>query len=615
MRSPCWFGQRLASGFGDTAGYAQRVVSALMGVVEFEQRSRQPYAEGYERIDAVVQFAVDPNHDANVNVIDLDLAPRDAEGRVRFEADVIVLRPTEAKRSSGRLLGWVTNRGRNALLPFSVPPAGFLPTLGSDIEAGNGFLLRRGWTIALLGWQFDVQRGPGLIGLEAPRATGATTAITVQFQPNLARTRERLAHWPWHPDPRHMDAQHWAYPVADLHQTDAHLSVADYLGGPAQLLARDSWRFVDETHIEYPSGFEPGRVYSVSYTTAVCPVAGTGLVAVRDTMAYLRRHEPGINYVYGAGVSQTGRFLREFLWGGFNLDEAGQTVFDGLQVQVAGARRGDFNVRGAQPSAQYLAHSPTADPPYTYQALLETQRQRGGVPAVVHIDSASEYWRSDAYLVHGEEEPPPEVRCYLMAGTQHFPGLATLSNRPYPMPEVEAANHLNTVNHAPLLRSSLLRLDQWVSEGVEPPPSLVPRWRNGTAADRAEVLAAMAVSELGVNVPALDRLIGTCPVVAALGPDLNEVAGIRLPEVTEPLGAQAGWNVRGPSIGGLGQPLDMAGSMFPYPHPLPALDAYLVELENAADELIAQGWLLLEDRAATLAAAKRLHAKLAERAS
>ncbi len=590
-----------------------------MAVERFEVKFRQDYAQAYERIDAVLHYALDPAHPANAAVVDLELAERDADGKVRFQGDLTLLAPKDRADASGRLLGWVTNRGRNALLPFSVPPPGFMPRLSPDIEPGNGFLLRRGWTIALLGWQWDVQRVPGLLGLDAPLAEGATTTVTMQFQTNTPRSVERLAHWPWHPDPRHMDAEHQPYPVADLHESAARMTVAEHLVGPETIVGRDAWRFVDSTHVSLDGGFEPGKVYRVAYTTNRCPVAGVGLTAVRDTMSYLRHEVPELtgelHATYGAGVSQTGRYLREFLHGGFNLDEDGRAVFDGLQIQVAGARRGEFNVRGAQPSAQYLPGGPTAAPPYRYHDLLESQRSIGGVPRIVHIDSASEYWRSDAYLVHGEDPLPEEVRCYLMAGTQHFPGMATLSDRPYPMPEVQAANPLNTVNHAPLLRSSLLVLDRWVSEGAEPPASNVPRLADGTAATKAEVLAGVAASATLATVPSVprpDMLIGTCQTVAAIGEDGNEVIGIRLPEVAIPLGVQAGWNSRGPAIGGEGQPLDMAGSMLPYQTVL-SVDEHVARVEQHADQLQQEGWLLAEDRAAVLAAARRMHGAITER--
>lgn len=580
-----------------------------MGVEEFIEQSSSPYAHGYERVDGVVRFAVDPDHPANRAVVDLVLAPRSEDGLVRFNADLIVLRPTDVDRRSGKLLGWVTNRGRIGLLPFSVPPPGFVPTISPEIEAGNGFLLRHGWTIALLGWQWDVRRRPGLLGLDAPFAQGASTTVTVQFQPNTPRDTERLAHWPWHPDPAHADGAHRAYPVADLDEPAAVLTVRETLHSAPTPIDRRQWRFIDETHVHYPDGFDPGSVYAVTYTTTHCPVAGTGLVAVRDVVSHLRRTEAGIGHTYGAGVSQTGRFLREFLHGGFNVDEDGRQVFDGLQIQVAGARRGDFNRRGAQPSAQHLPDTPIAEPPYAYDELLENQRAAGAVPRIIHIDSASEYWRSDAYLVHGETDPPPNVRCYLMAGTQHFPGMVALTTTPYLLPEAAAANFLNTLNHAPLLRSSLFLLDRWVAEGTEPPPSAVPRFTDHTAADRTDVLDAFARSELDVVLPDAQRLAGTCPVVAAVGADLNEVAGIRLPEVTVPLGVHTGWNVRHPSTGGEGQPIDMAGSLIPYPS-LPDRDVHLAALGRAAEELVATGWLLEEDQPAVLRAAERLHRKI-----
>lgn len=585
-----------------------------MAVETFIEQRRTPYAHGYERVDGVVHVAVDPDAPANRAVVDLDRATRSPDGRVRFEADLVLLRPSDPGDRSGRLLGWVTNRGRIPLLPFSVPPPGFVPAVGPDIEPGDGFLLRRGWTIALLGWQWDVQRGAGLLGLEAPRVEGASTVVTVQFQPNTPRHTERLAHWPWHPDPAHAEVAHRAYPVADLDDADATLTVRPALDAEATVVDRDRWRFSDDTHVHLPEGFRPGAVYAVTYRTEHVPVAGTGLLAVRDVMAHLRRTEADTRHVYGAGVSQTGRFLREFLHAGANVDEDGRPVFDGLQIQVAGARRCDVNRRGAQPSAQHLPDSAIARPPHAYEDLLAVQRATGGVPRIVHVDSSSEYWRSDAYLVHGESGPPPGVRCYLMAGSQHFPGMAALTREPYVLPEAIAANHLNTLNHSPLLRSTLVMLDRWVADGVEPPPSAVPRRRDGTAADRADVLAAFADHQPTAARPDPDLLVGTCPVVSAVGADLNEVAGIRLPELLAPLGAHTGWNARHPSTGGAGQPIDMAGSLIPFPS-VPDPEAHQAALDGAAAALVAAGWLLEEDRAGVLATAARLHRKLTRAAA
>ncbi|MBV9749214.1 MAG: hypothetical protein JO157_10395, partial [Acetobacteraceae bacterium] len=145
-----------------------------MAVAHLEVTSRRPFPFDYERIDGLLHFAVDPAQPANARIVDLDKAPRDAEGRVRFSADFVLLQPADARQSNRRLLAYVVNRGLRVSVPFnhgasrstSLPPT-------DDIDAGDGFLMRRGWSVAMCGWQWDVERQPGLMGLNAPQALGA----------------------------------------------------------------------------------------------------------------------------------------------------------------------------------------------------------------------------------------------------------------------------------------------------------------------------------------------------------------------------------------------------------------------------------------------------------
>jgi hypothetical protein len=385
-------------------------------------------------------------------------------------------------------------------------------------------------------------------------------------------------------------------------------------------------------------------------------VAGSGLLAVRDCVSFLRSDAEGnplagqVERTYGYGVSQCGRFLRHFLALGLNVDEAGRQVFDGLIPQVAGARRGEFNHRYAQPSAQHVAsfghlppfHDDAQRDPLTGEmvpGLLDRQRQRGGVPKVFHVNSSSEYWRSDASLIHTDlgaardATPAAESRAYLLAGTEHGPGAVP------PPAEHPAgarwANPRNTVNYAPLLRAALVNLDRWVSDGVEPPPSAVPRLADGSAAAREDVLARFERLP-GVAVPAAERLprlhrldlgpaaatgVASLPAqageaypcfVAAVDDDGNELAGIRLPDLTVPLASHTGWNPRHPEAGGAGQIVDMLGASLPFPasaeqrqrsgDPRRPLDEryqsredYLERVRAAAEALVAQRSLLAED--------------------
>src|SRR5579859_2852882 len=491
-----------------------------MSVSHFEVSRRTPFAFNYERVDGKLHFAVDPGHAANARITDLDKAPRDADGRVRFWADFVVLQPADAARSNGRLLYYVVNRGLRVGVPFNrFGPR--LPTLPptDEIDVGDGFLMHRGWTVAMCGWQWDVQRQPGLMGLEAPQALGPDHKplqgkISVAFQPNETHPHHLLSHWPLHPPPGRQPYAHQPYPTADVNDPGAELTVRDSRGGQRTIVPRDKWRFArddggrpvpDDAYVWLDGGFVSGKWYEVVYTTRVCPVVGTGLLATRDSVAWLRHDTSADNpaagrlsYTYGHGRSQCGRFLRQFIYDGLNRDEDGRQVFDGLIPDVAGARRGEFNQRYGQPSETnpqgfgglFPFTSDEQTDPLTGQTdgLLRRQRQLGGVPKIFTTNTASEYWRSDCSLIHTDPagtrdiEPPAEERIYVIAGHQHGPGVAVLSN----MTPIGArgANNFNMVDGSTAERGLLIQLDRWVAEGKEPPPSAFPRLANGTAITR-----------------------------------------------------------------------------------------------------------------------------------
>ena len=580
-----------------------------MSVERIEIKSQRPFQDGaefgragtYERIDATLHCAVDADHELNQGIIDLDVAERGPDGLVRFAADIIVLRPTDPFRGSGRLLCSVVNRGRTALLPFSHPPPGFVPAFSDVIEPGDGFLLRHGWTVALLGWQWDVIRRPGALGLVAPLALEpdgkpAATDVMVQFQPLNDRPSEYLGHWPTHPT-FHPDRQHEAYPAADLNDPAARLTVTDTPGGHRESISRERWRFAridggretpDARWITLDGGFEAGRIYEATYRTERCPVVGTGLLAIRDAASFLRHGEAGnpcageVSHSIAHGVSQTGRFLREFLRIGLNVDEDGRQVFDAVYPQVAGARRGEFNFRGAQPSAQYVI-GPGHRPPFAAvpsggetNGLYDIQRVRGGMPRVFEVNTANEYWRSSGALVHADLDAgadlslPEGIRVYAFAGCQHGSGPPMLMDTAPLNAEQRLANNINMLNYTPLNRAMLVNLERWAADGIEPPASIVPTVAREELVARELVLdkvsripGAVVPSEL----PQLAREAGagTYPVaVSNVDDDMNEVAGIRMPELVVPLATYVGWNPRHPETGGAGQVADMMGATLPF---------------------------------------------------
>jgi len=560
-----------------------------MAVAHLEVTQRRPFAFEYERVDGKLHFAVDPSHSANARIVDLDKAPRDAQGRVRFWADFVLLQPADAARSNQRLLYYVVNRGQRVGVPFNRYPSR-PPTLPptDEIDPGDGFLMRKGWTVAMCGWQWDVERQPGLMGLEAPQALGADGQpvqgrVGVAFQPNERHTYHRLAHWPLHPRPGRQALWHQAYPAADLNEPDAQLTVSSTRGGPASVIPRERWRFAreangrpvaDDSHVWLDGGFEPGKWYEVIYTTRACPVVGTGLLATRDAVSWLRHDHPFgriLDFTYGHGRSQCGRFLRQFIYDGLNLDEQGRQVFDGLMPDVAGARRGEFNQRFGQPSETsprgfgglfpFASDDLTDSVSGKTDGLLRRQRTLGGVPKIFTTNTSSEYWRVDSSLIHTDPsgardvEPPAEERIYMIAGHQHGAGLPIL-NDATPI-GARGANTFNMVDGVTALRAFLINLDRWVSEGIEPPPSAFPRLSVGTAITREAALEVfgglpgLALPDRAA-LPRLRRLdlgprvaegIARLPVesgeaypsfVAALDADGNEVAGIRVPDVSVP---------------------------------------------------------------------------------
>ena len=614
----------------------------------------------YEKIVGVLRIGVDPSNPANAAITDLGLAPRNAAGLVECEADFYLLKPQDPARGNHRLLLDVPNRGRKvALGMLNSTPRVPDPTTPEDF--GNGFLMRWGYTVAWCGWQHDVPRQDGLMALTVPTARGANGSIggpvACEWRPN-----SRVAMLPM------ADRYHIAQPTADLEDPAARLTVRAHAGAPAVAVPRAAWRFTDATHVGLDGGFEPGKIYELVYRAEHPPLVGLGLIAVRDTAAWLRSGSAAdgnpcageLERAYVLGVSQTGRFLRHLLYLGLNEDESGRRVFDGVMPHVAGARRGEFNQRFGQPSLNAtwsvgslfpFTDAPEVDPVTGERgALLGRLAARGALPKIVTTNTSAEYWRGDASLVHTDVDgtrdvvPHPETRVYLFAGSQHTPG--TL-----PPPDADpntgsrGLQTFNVVDYAPLLRAALVNLDRWVTAGVEPPPSVVPRLKDGTAVP-AESTRDRFTRLPGVRFP--DRV--ERPRRLDFGPDLergvlhdlppksgapfvtfvpsidddgNDVPGIRPVELLAPLATYTGWNPRHPDQGAAGDLMSMLGSTLPFAPTRAAREAsgdprrsieerdasradYLARVRESATRLVAQRYMLEEDVDRAVERAERL---------
>jgi hypothetical protein len=621
-------------------------------------------AGAYEKIAGVVHFVHDPDHPRHRGITDLGRAPRNERGLVASWADFYLLRPVDPSRGRRRLLLDVPNRGRKvALGMFNSTARAADPTTREDF--GNGFLLRAGYTLAWCGWQHDVPRRDGLMALTVPVASGVSGLVRCQFRPNVATDVLPMA-----------DRYHHPYPAADLEDQAAQLTVRAHGGAPVEVVPRTAWRFArregdhlvpDPRHLHLASGFIPGHIYEFVYRAEDPPVVGLGLLAVPDVAAWLRYASAAdgnpcageLDGAYVFGVSQSGRFLRHMLYLGLTEDEAGRPAFDAVMPHVAGARRGEFNLRFGQPSLNatrsvgslFPFNAGMQEDPVSgaRDGLLARLAARGRVPKIMMTNSSAEYWRGDASLIHTDVkgqhdvEPPAGVRVYLFAGTQHTPGALPPLDAD-PNTGARGLQPFNVVDYAPLLRAALVNLDRWVREGVEPPSSAFPRLADGTAV-RAESTAGVFRRIPGLRFP--DRLVrparldlgadvergiaSTLPprageefpaYVSAVDEDGNEIAGIRPPESLAPLGAFTGWNPRHPDQGAPGDLMQMMGSTLPFARTrveregsgdprasieerYPTREAYLKHVREAAQSLVAVRHVLAEDEEAIVERAAR----------
>lgn len=599
-------------------------------LVSLDIRSRVPFAGGkefgkvgpYEMITAIARFAVDPSHERNRPIVDLDLAPRNSAGKVEFACDVVILAPQDRSKGNGAIFYDVNNRGNKLALRFFNLSGG-----GNDLTQpgaeGDGFLMRHGFTVVWSGWIGELLPGDGRLRLVAPVAANGKEPIRglVRFEMS---TDKRVGTLPLGGREGHGNYEPTKEGIAK-----ATLTVRDLEGGPRQPVPRQKWKLVpgqkkvaepgnlpadlSQMRVEIEGGFEPGKLYELICECENPRVMGTGFASVRDLISFLRHDtsdrnplrrsagQPANDRAFAFGVSQSGRFLRHLLWQGFNEDEQGRIVFDGLIPHVAGGGLGFFNHRFAQPTrhnGQHENHTYPADLfPFTYGESIDpfTGRKDGILgryvrakqqPKVMHTQSAAEYWHRSGSLVHTDPESqrdadiPANVRIYAFGGTQHGP-----ASDP-PKPGI-GQNLPNPGDYRPFLRSLLVALDAWVTEGKEPPASVYPRLADRTlvAWDQAStgfpklpgiryprVIQQPAFCDHGPDF--LKRGIITREPPAVKGhytvlvprsdEDGNDLGCLLPVEVAVPLATYTGWNLRKKEVGAEDQLANLLGSYIPF---------------------------------------------------
>mgnify|MGYP006171086025 CR=1 FL=1 len=564
--------------------------SAELTRVEITKRvdvlNGKPFGDAgpYEKLHGKAYFAVDPANPRNAVIADIDLAPRNGEGKVEFSADLFILKPKDPARGNGVVFFDVINRGRFRLLStFSAGDAADDPT--TEAHFGDASLLLQGFTLVAVGWQFDVP--DDLIGLDAP-------VPTVDGQPIRGWVRE------WFIPSKAADSFHWTggnatkgYVPVDLDAPGYRLTSREGFFTGRRLIPREDWQFgrvvdgrrvADADFITLKTGFKPGLTYELTYESQNPPVAGLGLAAVRD-MASAMKYDPAAvargKYAYMYGSSQTGRTLRLIVHQGFTIDERGRKVFDAAFIKTGGGSIGRFNERfalvnslGVFTETQFpFQYQVTTDPVTGRRDGLGARIPAGLEPKIFTFDTGSEYWDKGRLgalrhaSIDGTEDSSdaPNVRMYYIAGSRHGSGS---------VPAADSGGQFrnNTLDYDWAQRGLMAALDAWVRQGTEPPPSRHPRFADGTMVPHHR-LAFPRIPDVQwpIHVPGgyrwdVDTPVSAVPfLLSQVDADGNEIGGLRLPEQAVPLATLTGWQFRSERIGAPHTLIVNAGAYIPFP--------------------------------------------------
>jgi hypothetical protein len=400
----------------------------------------------YERLHGTVFGELDPTHRLNASIVNLDKAARNPRGHVEYQSDFRILKPLDLDRGNGCLVYDVPNRGNQPIMArLNSAPEG-----GHPQHAGNGFLMRRGFTVVWSGWQGDVPPGADRLTAHFPTISGITGMVREEF---IAEATGLLGDSNIQELSEERFVGTLVYPVVD--PAGATLTVREREADPRATPPGLAWRLIDNRHVEITRptapGFDRGAIYEFVYRARDPIVMGIGFAAIRDIVSFLRYETKGnplapqerlcIRGALGFGISQSGRVLRDLVYLGFNEDLAERPVFDGILPVVAGSRRTCINWQFAQAgrySRQHEDHSYGDDQfPFSYPPLsdaisghsggiLQRVRDAGVCPKVLHLDTESDLWQARSSLVATDTSGadlamPDEVRIYTVSGVSHAP--------------------------------------------------------------------------------------------------------------------------------------------------------------------------------------------------
>jgi hypothetical protein len=596
-------------------------------IVSVEIKAIEPLADGaafgdvgaYERVIGVAKGEVDPKAAANKGIALIDKAPLNERGKVAYAADFFVLRPKNSAKGNGRILYEVNNRGRKMLFGNIADGPQGVNDPKSLADLGNGFPMRRGFTVVWSGWDPDAPRANMGLGLTAPVATDHGTPITKIVREEYCSGTRAGA----------LEAFKLSYEATSLDQAKARLTVRERAADAAQEVPAEQWSFVDGRSIKLKEMARPGFLYEFHYEARSPKVQALGFAATRDFVSWLRyEHEAiavtggPITHALAIGFSQAGRYLRHHVSDGFNRDEDGRKVFDGIHAHIAGVGRIFFNTPFAQPARTNTQHEDNGFPesyfPFSTATLEDPlTRQKGSLlrgdgsdPKLIETNTSTEYWQKGASLLTTDPlgmkdvALPENSRVYMIAGTQHGGRAGATSDAG---PNV---NPRNPHNPMPAVRALLIALDDWVVSGKTPPNSRTPTLADGTLVEPDRTgfpdIPGAAVVKLTNRVQPPGDWVKPTPaerayrtLVSRVDADGNEVAGIRLPDIAVPLATYTGWNQYKPPFPA-GELADRDGSYFAFSAAKIAQRYknradYVAKVQAVVDQLEGDRLLLQED--------------------
>jgi hypothetical protein len=594
------------------------IAAGVGGVTRIEITRREPFADdtafgqagSYEKLVGIAYLELDPADPHNAGIVDLDKSPRNERGMVEVSTDLYILKPVDMALGNRKIFFEVNNRGnKQALGTLNDGPGGAGandPTTPED--AGNGFLMREGYAVVWAGWQGDVTRGGNRMTITIPTATDGGAEITgpvaSQFDAARQLPTDGMVQVPLSGRP-----DFDAYETVSLDTASARLTMRDLIDSPETAIPGDRWAFAtcernatsgevenltpSSKHLCLFEGFDRNKLYQIVYTAKNPRPMGVGYAATRDVLAFLRYAEAdsagtpnplgtGISQAYCHGSSQSAMYVRDYIYLGFNETLDGRKACDGVMFAIPGARRLHLNTRFVQPeitSGQdtWAGLTPVLTFPFSYAVTADPISGRtDGIlkrpstdPLVIHLDSETEYWQYGGSLVahDGLGNPlslPETVRYFLMSSAQHGSGGT---------PQKGICEQLsNPLSQNAFRRAMLVALDQWITQGVAPPPSQYPRADDGTLVppDRASTgfplipgvtyhgkVNTVALFDYGPGLDSTGGVISIMPptmqpgsayrmLVPKVDADGLDIAGLRRPDdIQTPIATHTGWNSRG----------------------------------------------------------------------